>query len=317
MLKKNNGFLLALLFLSAAPLWAANPYMVNPPSTLSYRSSGYDPYNTQTLGQGVSLVVQNPNSYYQYFTFTMTRGLYYTRPEATAYTYGRAAKNTQTGDYIGYHLQASAGYAISDAYIYRELQDSPTYHSVATGAISPNKTVTFFAAVIVPAQQSVPPGVYEDTVEGLLYNSLLGHSSALVQRISISVRILVQEYLSFDLKNSQNNNMDISLDFKELKSNEEQIFYFNVLSNSQSLSITFLSENLGRMVHTDYPSQSVSYTGYLDYSKMNLSRTQGWTVQTGSSSLIRFRMRFQVGTVNENLTQGKYRDMIRVNVSTL
>ena len=297
---------------------AAEPLSIQSlPSNISFRSAGYDPYHTVTQAQGHRIVIRNASSFYKSFTLEFDRGLNHTRPEATAYPYGRAARNVVTGEYIGYHLQRSAGYAISDSYIYKLVRDNPPYSGIMTGSVQPNKTLTSYVAVVIPHSQHLPPGRYEDTVKVNFYSGLYRHGLRKIETRTVTVVITVQSHLSFDLDSGNSLVPDVRISFSELTTNKEKSFYLNYKTN-RSVELKFESDNKGKLKHTGRGKKdAISYTSYFDSFNMNLTNSRGFKVQSSGGNPRRVRMRFKVGTVNQNLTQGTYQDIIKLTIKTL
>ena len=228
------------------------------------------------------------------------------------------------GDSLSYQLYSQA----NQTGVLKDLLDAGSGLEVLSGALSSQdispRTLTFY--LVIPANQVVPPGTYQDTVTVSVYEGTLGGSPVLADADGLVVSSTIARDIQLSLRDTaapfdpEDNSQ--SMDFGILEQGESRGFDLMVRTNA-GYSVSMVSENQGRLKHMDVPAAAnttVDYTLKINNVAKDLSGTQPIEVTsgTGVTSLegVRHPTTVTIGTVSGKVA-GIYQDTVTITAATV
>lgn len=219
------------------------------------------------------------------------------------------------GNVLGYQLYKTAAGGSA-------LKDIPTANEseVFTGSLSPGQgPVTFQFHYLIPLQQIVPPGTYQDTVTVRVYEGTLQKNTLVNQgTLSLSARVpAVAEFCFGNEPIFEAAYRNACVDFGELRRAQVQSLMLHARSNT-GYRITMRSPNGGALRNLD-PSDpdTIPYTMQIDGAVVSLAGAVAVPALSGSGVTsaqgTEHTLTFTIGDM-KGASAGSYQDVIEVTM---
>ncbi len=212
--------------------------------------------------------------------------------------------------------------------VLKDLLDAQSALEVLSGTISAQntspRTLTFH--LVIPADQVVPPGAYQDSVTVSVYEGTLGGNPVLADSDGLVVSTTIERDIQLSLPNTgapfDPDDRNQSMDFGVLGQGDSLGFDLMVRTNA-GYTVSMLSDNQGRLKHKDLAAAAnatVDYTLRVDGAATDLSGSQAVMVANGSGTTplsgVRHPTTVTIGSVAGKIS-GTYEDTVTITAATI
>ena len=266
--------------------------------------SGYDVFDTGVYPQAIPVTISNKKGSCSYF-LTFSSG--------QAGSYSRQMRDG--GNNLQYQLFDSP----SQSNILKDLP-SASAGEVLQGTLDGREEPQHDFYLVLPPQQVVPPGVYQDTITITLYEGTLSSYTEIRSR-NVRLQAVVGEQIDVSITDNampfDTGQTSRIIDFGILTEGETSIFDILVRSNA-GYTVTLESQNSGAMRILDPTDPSiVPYVFQVNGAAINLSGGNPVTVSNSVARTppggITHDVEVTVGEIGE-ATAGNYEDNIMITV---
>ena len=290
-----------------------------PPSLIEWRSDGYNAVYNTTRTKTFSFSYSN-NTLGSINAFVQANLGLHSAQQGSGETFPRAAKHTTQNDYVFYQLYTTTDTnSLSDTHVWLNTAIDTHGSQIFQSALSAGASQSSSFLMTVAANQYVPAGTYEDTVQIDLYTGLtfVPFGQVLQETISATVRIEVIPYVYVDLLPQDPFVVNAELDFGNMVANATRSLDFQVRSNAD-VTVTFDSANNGQLRNPNLPG-SVTYT-------MTRNIFSPYNLNTDTPQVINLsflfaetqtqHLQFKLPSTIPFIAAGEYSDTITIEVET-